>query len=286
MELVTGYGGKAHITPENWADLNRGFSGMESYVTETGRKFEAELISNNLLKIHDGCGIMQGRQVVIPKGQSDEVTIQNGTQGMKRIDLVVERYTKNPDTKIETTETVLIKGTPSTNPTVPAYTVGDIRSGDMKADWPLYEVELNGINVVEVRPVFKTLVNMSEIQEMLTELNSKSYEIIKSSNGYVKKYADGRFEAWAKTDIKNSDFSFRQIGTTGLYYAQYKNFGFGIKATEIINIQTSAMNNGVVWAARPSLNAGKQSIDGLVIQIGTQPEYVTYLDAYIVGRWK
>ncbi len=25
MELVTGYGGKAHITPENWADLNRGF---------------------------------------------------------------------------------------------------------------------------------------------------------------------------------------------------------------------------------------------------------------------
>ena len=136
MELVTGYGGKAHITPENWADLNRGFSGMESYVTETGRKFEAELISNNLLKIHDGCGIMQGRQVVIPKGQSDEVTIQNGTQGMKRIDLVVERYTKNPDTKIETTDTVLIKGTPSTNPTVPAYTVGDIRSGDMKADWP------------------------------------------------------------------------------------------------------------------------------------------------------
>lgn len=168
MELVTGYGGKAHITPENWADLNRGFSGMESYVTETGRKFEAELISNNLLKIHDGCGIMQGRQVVIPKGQSDEVTIQNGTQGMKRIDLVVERYTKNPDTKIETTETVLIKGTPSTNPTVPAYTVGDIRSGDMKADWPLYEVELNGINVVEVRPVFKVLFSIDTINTYLS----------------------------------------------------------------------------------------------------------------------
>lgn len=117
-------------------------------------------------------------------------------------------------------------------------------------------------------------------------MSDLSYEIIKTSTGHVKKYANGLFEAWAKTDIKNSDFSFRQIGTTGLYYAQYKNFGFGIKATEIINIQTSAMNNGVVWAARPSLNAGKQSIDGFVIQIGTQPEYVTYLDAYIVGRWK
>lgn len=195
MELVTGYGGKAHITPENWADLNRGFSGAESYVMETGRKFEAELVSNNLLKIHDGCGIMQGRQVVIPKGQSDEVTIQNGTQGMKRIDLVVERYTKNPDTKIETTETVIIKGTPSTNPTVPSYTVGDIRSGDMKADWPLYEVELNGINVVEVRPVFKTLVNMTDIQQMLAELNSKlSFELgnkyLKLENGLAIQWGD------------------------------------------------------------------------------------------------
>lgn len=210
MELVTGYGGKAHITPENWADLNRGFSGMESYVTETGRKFEAELISNNLLKIHDGCGIMQGRQVVILKGQSDEVTIQNGTQGMKRIDLVVERYTKNPDTKIETTETVLIKGTPSTNPTVPAYTVGDIRSGDMKADWPLYEVELNGINVVEVRPVFKTLVNMSEIQEMLTELNSKidPYRVIDfNTTGRTTcvKYANGVMIQFGTASVSYTD---------------------------------------------------------------------------------
>lgn len=283
MELVTGYGGKAHITPENWADLNRGFSGMESYVTETGRKFEAELISNNLLKIHDGCGIMQGRQVVIPKGQSDEVTIQNGTQGMKRIDLVVERYTKNPDTKIETTETVLIKGTPSTNPTVPAYTVGDIRSGDMKADWPLYEVELDGINVVEVRPVFKVLFSIDTIN---TYLLDSSYELLKTSTGYVKKYANGIFESWAKAAIKNSEFAFSQIGNTGLYYAKYSNLAIGIKATEVFNIQTSAMSNGVVWGSRPSLNIDKQSIDGYIVNIGTDPKYTTYIDAYVVGKWK
>lgn len=181
MELVTGYGGKAHITPENWADLNRGFSGADSYVMGTGRKFEAELISNNLLKIHDGCGIMQGRQVVIPKGRSDEVAIENGTQGMKRIDLIVERYTKNPDTKIETTETVIIKGTPSVNPAVPLHTEGDIRSGDMKADWPLYEVELSGLNIVAVKPLFKVLLDMSTINEDLSELSA--YEKITLKDG-------------------------------------------------------------------------------------------------------
>ena len=181
MELVTGYGGKAHITPENWADLNRGFSGADSYVMGTGRKFEAELISNNLLKIHDGCGIMQGRQVVIPKGLSDEVAIENGTQGMKRIDLIVERYTKNPDTKIETTETVIIKGTPSVNPAVPLHTEGDIRSGDMKADWPLYEVELSGLNIVAVKPLFKVLLDMSTINKDLSELSA--YEKITLKDG-------------------------------------------------------------------------------------------------------
>lgn len=180
MELVTGYGGKAHITPENWADLNRGFSGADSYVMGTGRKFEAELISNNLLKIHDGCGIMQGRQVVIPKGRSDEIAIENGTQGMKRIDLIVERYTKNPDTKIETTETVIIKGTPSVNPAVPLHTEGDIRSGDMKADWPLYEVELSGLNIVAVKPLFKVLLDMSTINKDLLELSDREDVTLKT----------------------------------------------------------------------------------------------------------
>lgn len=189
MELVTGYGGKAHITPENWADLNRGFSGADSYVMGTGRKFEAELISNNLLKIHDGCGIMQGRQVVIPKGRSDEVAIENGTQGMKRIDLIVERYTKNPDTKIETTETVIIKGTPGVNPAVPLHTEGDIRSGDMKADWPLYEVELSGLNIVAVKPLFKVLLDMSTINTDLYLANFTQYlKTSRTTTWYARGY--------------------------------------------------------------------------------------------------
>ena len=57
-------------------------------------------------------------------------------------------------------------------------------------------------------------------------------------------------------------------------------------ATEIYNIQTSAMNNGVVWAARPSLNANKGGIDGYIIQIGADKAKTTYLDAYVAGKWK
>lgn len=197
MEIVTGYRGKPHITSEKWADLNRGIIGAEEYVLGVGRMFESELVSNNLLKIYDGCGVLQGRQFGTQAGQSDEITIENGTQGEKRIDLIVARYTKNEDTKVETIEPVLIKGTPSaSDPAVPKHTEGNIRQGDLIADMPLYEVELNGINVVEVRPLFQVLMNMNKINKNLSEL---SVQKTSTQGGWVvEKYVNG----WCKLYIK------------------------------------------------------------------------------------
>lgn len=197
MEIVTGYKGKPHITSEKWADLNRGIIGAEEYVLGVGRMFESELVSNNLLKIYDGCGVMQGRQFGTQAGQSDEITIENGTQGEKRIDLIVARYTKNEDTKVETIEPVLIKGTPSaSDPAVPKHTEGNIRQGDLIADMPLYEVELNGINVGEVRPLFRALMNMNKINKCLSNLTVQKTS---TQGGWVvEKYVNG----WCKLYIK------------------------------------------------------------------------------------
>lgn len=197
MEIVTGYRGKPHITSEKWADLNRGIIGAEEYVLGVGRMFESELVSNNLLKIYDGCGVFQGREFSTLAGKSDEITIENGMQGEKRIDLIVARYTKNEDTKIETIEPVLIKGASSaSDPVVPKHTEGNIRQGDLIADMPLYEVELNGINVVEVRPLFQVLMNMNKINRYLSEL---SVQKTSAQGGWVvEKYANG----WCKLYIK------------------------------------------------------------------------------------
>ncbi len=197
MEIVTGYRGKPHITSEKWADLNRGIIGAEEYVLGVGRMFESELVSNNLLKIYDGCGVFQGREFSTSAGQSDEITIENGTQGEKRIDLIVARYTKNEDTKVETIEPVLIKGTPSaSDPAVPKHTEGNIRQGDLIADMPLYEVELNSINVVEVRQLFQVLMNMNKINMYLSNLTVQKTS---TQGGWVvEKYVNG----WCKLYIK------------------------------------------------------------------------------------
>lgn len=179
MELVTGFKGEAHISAENWADLNRGLAGDGSYVLPVGERFRAELVTNNLLKIYDGCGIFQGRQVVIPAGQSDEITIENGSQGEKRIDIVGVRYVKDESSKIETTESVYVKGTPAeSDPVAPTLEEGNIRAGDLAATWALYQLELDGLNVVSVTPLFETLRSGAEVAEEIEALNDKLDEKI------------------------------------------------------------------------------------------------------------
>lgn len=174
MEIVTGHRGTPHVTPYKVRDFNIGIVGAEDYVMNGGSELEAQLVSNNRIDIKDGSICMQGTHAVIPKNINDELTIENGMQGEKRIDLIVARYEKVADSGVESVNTVVLQGTPSKeSPIVPGHVVGDIRNGDLKHEMPLYEVELDGINVIEVRPVFKKLVSAAEQQKMIESLNGK-----------------------------------------------------------------------------------------------------------------
>lgn len=177
MEIVTGHRGTPHVTPYKVRDFNIGIVGAEDYVMNGGSELEAQLVSNNRIDIKDGSICMQGTHAVIPKNINDELTIENGMQGEKRIDLIVARYEKVADSGVESVNTVVLQGTPSKeSPIVPGHVVGDIRNGDLKHEMPLYEVELDGINVIEVRPVFKKIVSAAEQQKMIELLNGKLIE--------------------------------------------------------------------------------------------------------------
>ena len=124
-----------------------------------------------------------------------------------------------------------------------------------------------------------------KLKEDITDLNSKSYEIIKSSNGYVKKYADGRFEAYVRTTIQNA-FDFTQIGNSGIYYATFSNAAIGITAVEVTSIITNAANNGVIWSGNAYLNNNNQAVNGMVFQYGSDKTRSTTVMIEVKGRWK
>ena len=173
MDIITGYTGSPHVTAEQDRDINIGIFGNESYVLQTGSQLTAEVSSNNEIKVRDGVIMHQGCAASIKKNTYDSLTITNGSQGMKRVDLIVARYSRDPSTNEESLTLKVIQGTPSENsPTVPGYTTGDIQSGDLVADMPLYQVILNGLNITEVKKLFSVQGSIAELSSNLAKTNT------------------------------------------------------------------------------------------------------------------
>lgn len=173
MDIITGYTGSPHVTAEQDRDINIGIFGNESYVLQTGSQLAAEVSSNNEIKVRDGVIMHQGCSASIKKNTYDSLAITNGSQGMKRVDLIVARYSRDPSTNVESLALKVIQGTPSENsPTVPGYTTGDIQSGDLVADMPLYQVILNGLNITEVKKLFSVQGSIAELSSNLTKTNT------------------------------------------------------------------------------------------------------------------
>lgn len=175
MEIITGYTGKPHVTAEQDRDVNEGIFDTGSFVLKTGSQLAAELVSNNEIKIRDGVLVIQGCTAAIKKNTYDPVTIANGSQGMKRIDLIVARYNKNEETKIEEVTLKVIQGTPNASTAaVPTYKTGDIQSGDLVADMPLYKVTLDGLNVTSVDKMFTVIPTLPELSSNLKTATADS----------------------------------------------------------------------------------------------------------------
>ena len=171
MEIITGFTGAKHVRSEQDRDINIGTFGEESYVLQTGMKMAAEVSSNNEIKIRDGVIMHQGCAASIKKNTYDSVTIVNGSQGMKRIDLIVARYQRNQDDGKEFMRFVAIQGTPAeSNPAVPSHITGDIQSGDAVADMPMYKIIIDGLNITEVQKVYSEAPNITELNRKLPEL--------------------------------------------------------------------------------------------------------------------
>lgn len=163
MEIVTGYVGRAHITAEHDRLLNRAIFGNDSVITNLGMKMRADLISNNEIRIRDGGLMQQGCFAVIPVNTYESCTIQNGTQGMQRVSLIVSRYEKNSGTGVESIRLRVIDGTPSvSNPRDPYYAKGDISNGDLVDEFPLYRVTINGLNITEIKALAKPVLSMAD----------------------------------------------------------------------------------------------------------------------------
>lgn len=202
--LITGYAGKEHITSADQGAFNAGIAGTEKYVMETASMFECEQVNSNLIKIHAGDLINQGRHIRIDVNDYVECTIDNGLQGLKRNDLIVMRYSKNKDTDIENAEVLVLKGTSGETAADPDYLTGDILNGDTEDDFLLYRVKLDGIEVKSVEPLFDTIVPVKKMQDGTNDMLLERIYPVGSIYMSVNNISPSAFLGGKWTQIQNT----------------------------------------------------------------------------------
>lgn len=157
MQLVTGYTGTKHVSARDDSIRNvmlGEFNGRG--VFPVFEEFEAVAVTANEVRVNSGYGINQGRLFKIDRNDYDSCTIENGAAGYKRVDLIVARYLKDEQTGIESCELVVIKGTPSSDGYVdPTYTTGNLLTGALQDDMPMYRVKINGVAIEAVEQMFE-----------------------------------------------------------------------------------------------------------------------------------
>lgn len=146
IELVDGKAGTAHISSEDKAIIHQAKFSKSDVVFDWGDVFKCTMDSANRATIGTGCASIQGLDWHITAAES--VTISNGSQGMKRNDIICAHYHRDSSTGVEKVELVVLKGSPNAttaaDPTIPS---GKILSGAVDAYMPLWRIPLDGITV-------------------------------------------------------------------------------------------------------------------------------------------
>ena len=166
FEIVDGMTGTKHISSDDLAALNTATVGKADCVMKWGDDFALTMASANSATLGTGVGMVGGKRFWNQAATS--LTIQSGTQGKKRNDLVVARYAKT-SAGIESITPVVIKGAPSAD----AAADPEVTANDLK----LWRIPLDGINAGAPVRLFDTV-------EPLASLGRASYAV-SSSDGRI-----------------------------------------------------------------------------------------------------
>ena len=187
FEIVDGMTGTKHISSDDLAALNTATVGKADCVLEYGDDFALTMASANSATLGTGVGMVGGKRFWNQAATS--LTIQSGTQGQKRNDLIVARYAKT-SAGIESITPVVIKGTPSADTAAdPEVTANDLK---------LWRIPIDGINAGAPVRLFDTVAPLASLGQTSYAVSSSdgriSVDVCTAFGGLV--FMAGRINAY------------------------------------------------------------------------------------------
>lgn len=175
---------EANFYAEDMASILNGLLGGASGILPTGERLAASKVDNNTVRLASGDYANQGYILRIPGGETIDLKIANGTQDLKRYDLIVAEFTRSAEGESHVLK--VVQGVPALNPTEPKLTAGDLNSGAELCQEAVYKITINGL----------TLESIARIAKIIGSVNTGSIENAINDKIVISKtqpaYADGR----------------------------------------------------------------------------------------------
>ena len=154
-----------HIYAYDQALINNALTGGDA-VHEMFDNLLATKVSNNIVTISPGVFSIQGHFANVVYGTTEPMTIENGTAGQKRNDLICAKFKRTVDT--DEISLVVVKGTNhATAPVDPTIVQQDLLTGGTERLVALWRVVLDGINIATLTQLFTVQKNLNVFKDSL-----------------------------------------------------------------------------------------------------------------------
>ncbi|MDY5081998.1 MAG: hypothetical protein SPE77_08020 [Collinsella sp.] len=235
FEIVDGMTGTKHISSDDLSALNVATIGKADCVLKYGDDFKLTMASANSATLGTGVGMVGGKRFWNQAATS--LTVQSGTQGQKRNDLVVARYAKT-SAGIESITPVVIKGTPTTG----TASDPEVTANDLK----LWRVPLDGISVGEPVRLFDPVASLATIGDSVSQTTLGDWTILRISGLTI-----------ASTTLKGTASNFSNTGTSTNFYKNLGHYNYPVEFVDapVLNLTASA---GSVFTADSADNSSTQ----------------------------
>ena len=180
----------ADISAENMAAAFHAMVGKSGILTAFNN-LVCTKVSDNSVQIDSGVYSLKGFLLHVEAGTVATLTIDSGTAGQKRNDLVVAELVKNGGgVGIDTLRFRIVKGTSTTGmPVDPTLTQQDVNGTGITRQEALYRIRLDGVTITAVTMLAERIGSLAS-----TVIESGG----SNATGFYKKYADGTLEAYGR----------------------------------------------------------------------------------------
>lgn len=177
MELVTGKAGVPHISSEDIGAYQAAVSGtgviqLQNY---NGTFPEVTLQNANKVTVPPMMLLLDGRFVRITAAET--VTIQSGSSGYKRRDLICIRYSRDSSSGVESVTLTAVRGTSTSGtPSTPSVS-GSIIRGSSVATYPIASVDIDGITPKQPVMLVQKIPSTGDVLTQIDALSPQRSEV-------------------------------------------------------------------------------------------------------------